>query len=193
MLQSAARFGLHRGNEIADVDVAVELRLLPACQLPLPCQLRQLVHACGVPIVEANGEQVLGCAAGQLPLAHLNEPGEDGRFGIRGRGLGAHCLPASILPWSTGLVTTTTVGIGRAGRLVGQGKSSYVPLSTSSLAIPLMDSFLCGSRRFLNSRTSFKHTLQARNHRLGSHCSDLTGHAAGIEMLKPRLVRALGK
>ena len=120
MLQSAARFGLHRGNEIADVDVAVELRLLPACQLPLPCQLRQLVHSCGVPIVEANGEQVLGRAAGQLPLAHLNEPGEDGRFGIRGRGLGAHYLPdlpASILPWSTGLVATTTVGVGRAGRL----------------------------------------------------------------------------
>src|SRR5271167_4655417 len=159
-LQITARFGLHGGNEIADVDGAVELRLLPACQLPLPCQLRQLVHASGVPIVKANGEQVFGCAGGQLPLAHLNEPGEDGRFGIRGRGLGAHCLPASILPWTTRLVTTTTVtrpqsASGRAGRIYsGKGKSSYVPLSTSSLANLSMGFFLCCSRRFLNSRTS---------------------------------------
>jgi hypothetical protein len=53
-LQRAARLRLHGRDEISDVDVAVEFGLLLTRQLPLPRQLRKLVHPVGVSIVKTN-------------------------------------------------------------------------------------------------------------------------------------------
>jgi len=77
--------------------------------------------------------------------------------------------------------------------LVGQGKIVVRSLGDFFFGDSLNGFFSLRITPFPEFKTSCKHTLQARNDPLGSNCSDLTRHAAGIEMLKPKLVRALDK
>jgi len=91
-LQSAASFGLHDSEEIADMDVAVEFGLFLGGQLPLACQLGELVHARGVAIAKANRKQVFGRTARQLLLPDLDEAGQDRRFSVGAGSLGTHLV-----------------------------------------------------------------------------------------------------
>jgi hypothetical protein len=81
-LQSAASLRLHDSEQIAHVEVTIELSFFFSGQFALPSQLRQLVHALDIAFAKANGQQILGCAARQGPLPDLNHAGENRRFGI---------------------------------------------------------------------------------------------------------------
>jgi len=69
-LQGTACLGLHSGDKISDVDIAVELDLIVCCELALLCQLRTLVHTRSISLIKANRQQVFGGSA-TIPLGPL--------------------------------------------------------------------------------------------------------------------------
>ena len=94
-LQSAASFGLHNSEEIADMDIAVEFGFFLACQFALATQLRQLVHARDIALAKTNRHQIFGCATRQLFLSHLDDTGENRRLSIGASGLELILVPPS--------------------------------------------------------------------------------------------------
>jgi hypothetical protein len=63
-LQCAPSLGLDYGEEIADMKITIKFGLLIDLQFALTSQLRQLIHASGIVIGEADRQQVFRRATG---------------------------------------------------------------------------------------------------------------------------------
>jgi|SRR5579864_5136087 len=77
VFESAAPFRLHDSKKIADMYIAVKLRLFLACQFALLGSLGQLVQAGNIVLTETNRQQIFSRARRQLLVPDLDDTSED--------------------------------------------------------------------------------------------------------------------